>query len=497
MATIPRIFFERFGRTGPTDDYAVFGSKRAGDPTKTKDIAEIQSLEAWLLGLKDAILSSNRAAYLEDMNSLFLVFGYMLAYILQDGVADWDTQTEYRIGSIVKKPGTAELYASRIDANTGNALPSQQTDTNWEFLGTKLTGYRRPNLVWNSVTTVDVEAQSGTANTTQVMFPDGSVRTVTENLATTQKYRRFNITLTSEFTTGTESGGLRSGLSETAATWYSLYAVKSQIDDTKFVIVGDTTLPLAANFATLNSRYTTNGWLYLGMIRNGCGYDVSSSGGSAALGSTAGLDIMAFEQAGSRFKFKAYSTHLITANGGPGDVYTVDGSLLLGTGSGTTGINNVAVWTYTAGVGTRDIPDHIKNVDIKVTAYGDGSPAFGLVYFGSVSDDISAQSGELTVALLRDTLAVLSATSDPMERSAIVASYYLQLAFYRARLSIKGPNSATQRMAVWGLEEWRAADGIKMFSSNTDSANFADDIRAGVLLKGWEDPVLAALNNAI
>lgn len=132
-----------------------------------------------------------------------------------------------------------------------------------------ITSYRRPNLTHQSITTVDVEPNTGTSNQTKIIFPDGNVRTVTEDTSSTNKYRRFDITATAQFTSGTEDSGLRSGISETTNTWYAIYAVKSLIDSTKFVLVGDTTLPTSSNVSTLDGRYGSNSWVYLGTIRNG------------------------------------------------------------------------------------------------------------------------------------------------------------------------------------------------------------------------------------
>ncbi len=138
MAKKPRIAFIPFGQDGPTDDFAVFGSKKEGSPTKTKDIALIQGDAPWVQGLKDAILASNRAAYLEDVNSVFLVMGYMLGYLFQEGVPEWDPSTEYDIGSVVKGPGTSELYASLTNGNQGNALPSMVDNTDWQYISSAI-----------------------------------------------------------------------------------------------------------------------------------------------------------------------------------------------------------------------------------------------------------------------------------------------------------------------------------------------------------------------
>ncbi len=196
-----------------------------------------------------------------------------------------------------------------------------------------LFGYRRPNLTFIGVTSVDVENNTGTANQTTIVFPDGTIRSVTEDTSSTHKYRRFIITATAEFTTGTEDSGLYSGLSETNNTWYAIYAVKSAIDTTKFVLVGTTTLPLRANFATLNTNLGTNGWVYLGLIRNGDG--VSAAG-----------DILNFSQSGGITTFRNSYT-------GPSTSVTSTGLLLAAAAVPNT-------WAYSAGTGTTSVPNHIS-----------------------------------------------------------------------------------------------------------------------------------------
>lgn len=184
--------------------------------------------------------------------------------------------------------------------------------------------YRRPVLKFISVTQVDVENNTDTNNQTQIIFPDMSIRSVTEDTSSTNKYRRFDITATASFTSGTEDSGLRSGLSEAANTWYAIYAVKSQISSLNFVLVGDTTLPLQANYSTLNSRYGTDSWVYLGIIRNG---DNAS----------ATTDILNFIQSGAYTRFKNTSGTIVGSKFGSG---AVPQTYTLSNGTGTTDIPN-------------------------------------------------------------------------------------------------------------------------------------------------------------
>ncbi len=136
MAKLTRQTLKLFGSSGATADFAKFGSQAATAPVKTKDISVIQALAAWDEGWQDAV-AIGEAPYLEDMNGLLYVHSYEAVYNFQEGVAEWDTGTNYFIGGVVKYLGNAgyvEFYASRIDNNLANAPSTRVTDANWSFL---------------------------------------------------------------------------------------------------------------------------------------------------------------------------------------------------------------------------------------------------------------------------------------------------------------------------------------------------------------------------
>lgn len=136
--------------------------------------------------------------------------------------------------------------------------------------------YRRPVLFWINVTSVDVEANTGIANKTCIMFSNEQ-RCVTEDTSSTNVNRRFIITAVANFTSGTEDSGLI-GATEAINTWYAIYAVKSQINSANFVLVGTTVTPhsvtgnvatTGGNFTVLNNMFGKDAWVYLGMVANG------------------------------------------------------------------------------------------------------------------------------------------------------------------------------------------------------------------------------------
>lgn len=156
----------------------------------------------------------------------------------------------------------------------------------WEQVK-QLWSYRRPRMVWSSITQIAAEANAQDLTNTVVLFPDGQVRIGTPSAMVITRNANWA-------DAGTLQGGLRPSLTEASNTWYAIYLVKSTkagaLDS--FVVVGDTVTPnTAANFTTLNSTYGTSGWVYLGMVRNG------------DQGSTAN-DLLDFDQNGNYTRFR-------------------------------------------------------------------------------------------------------------------------------------------------------------------------------------------------
>lgn len=199
-----------------------------------------------------------------------------------------------------------------------------------------LFNYRRPQLIWTSVTTVDISvAIPASPNRAVVIFPDGERR---EEGVT----RQFIITQNAVLTTSGKQTGLRTSLSEATNTWYAIYAVKCS-DGPGFVLVGDTTLPSHATISTLDGFYGTDSWVYLGMIRNG-----DNAGATG--------DILDFVQSGSFTLLRNLCS--------PSAFNTV--GLKLATSASTASLT----YTVTNGIGTTDIPNHIENQLYQVAATG-------------------------------------------------------------------------------------------------------------------------------
>lgn len=108
-----------------------FGSKvGAGTPNYTVDPDVIQGRSNWGDGWISAIDSGTKAPYVQDMNGFCLVMAYQIAYILQQGIPEWNALTTYYEESVVQA-NSGQWFVSLIDNNVGNAPPSSTSDSNW------------------------------------------------------------------------------------------------------------------------------------------------------------------------------------------------------------------------------------------------------------------------------------------------------------------------------------------------------------------------------
>lgn len=130
MAKIPVKFQKLFGGSlAAPNNIAQFGSLAASAPAYSLDPAVIQGLPAFLNGLAAALINAPgglASPALQDLNALFYLFTYQLAYLKQAGLAEWDSSVTYYTGSWAQD-GAGIPYISVQDNNTNRAL----TDTNW------------------------------------------------------------------------------------------------------------------------------------------------------------------------------------------------------------------------------------------------------------------------------------------------------------------------------------------------------------------------------
>ena len=125
MAKILRALQKVFGdNVVATDNIAQFGSLKAGSPQFSKDPSVIQGLNAYLEGWKSAVVNNNAPA-LQDENALHYLWSRQLAYLFQAGIPEYDTATEYHLGSFVQDAGV--VYRSIQNTNENHPL----TDGAW------------------------------------------------------------------------------------------------------------------------------------------------------------------------------------------------------------------------------------------------------------------------------------------------------------------------------------------------------------------------------
>ncbi len=123
MPKIQRQTQKIFGQQAGSRQITAFGTAKTENPVYTTDIAQIQNsnfLQGWL-----SALLPDKAPYEEDMNALFYAITSQLAYIFQEGFPEYDPNTEYNNGSLVKSvdnQGNITIYKSLVNDNIGNPL---------------------------------------------------------------------------------------------------------------------------------------------------------------------------------------------------------------------------------------------------------------------------------------------------------------------------------------------------------------------------------------
>lgn len=125
MTKIQRTKQEIFANQAGSRQITAFGTAKNENPTFTNDVSQIQNnnfLQGWL-----SALLPDKAPWEEDMNALFYVITKQLAYLFQEGIAEYNSTTEYSKNSLVKAFGGNTIYYSLTDNNIGNNL----SDTNY------------------------------------------------------------------------------------------------------------------------------------------------------------------------------------------------------------------------------------------------------------------------------------------------------------------------------------------------------------------------------
>lgn len=136
MAKLPRKTQKIFC-SNPTSENqtSVFGTMKTANKQYSSDIEILQSNVAYEQGWKSATIASYKP-FMEDFNTLNYINTSQLAYLFQQGVAEWDSGTTYYINSIVKAVtpnGDLKLYRSLTDDNINNN-PTASDSVHWTLL---------------------------------------------------------------------------------------------------------------------------------------------------------------------------------------------------------------------------------------------------------------------------------------------------------------------------------------------------------------------------
>ena len=145
MAKLTRETAKIFGETASTTNTPVeigqFGSAKAGTYNATGDIATIQSLSAWSNGWIDAVTPTDQFPPLPEMTAVHKVLSYQNAYVLQQGMPEWDSATTYYANGFCSQGGL--IYRSIEDNNLNNS--PADSPTKWEIYGA-ITDYANQSL---------------------------------------------------------------------------------------------------------------------------------------------------------------------------------------------------------------------------------------------------------------------------------------------------------------------------------------------------------------
>lgn len=132
-----KVFGETASAVGTDPDIGPeigqFGSAKAGTYNGTNDIDVIQSLPAWSNGWIDAVTPSQQFPTLPERTAVDYVQSYQNAYLLQKGIAEWDSATVYYTTSYCQHNGG--IYRSKVNDNIGNTPVANTSNGYWQYLG--------------------------------------------------------------------------------------------------------------------------------------------------------------------------------------------------------------------------------------------------------------------------------------------------------------------------------------------------------------------------
>jgi hypothetical protein len=149
----------------PSNQIAVFGSLAAGSPSFSGDVAAIQSA-AWLTGWTgavEAVSGGTTQPTLEDDNAINYVVTSQIAYLLQQGVAEWDSATTYFTNSVVQYNG--DFWFSLTDNNAGAEPDTSPSAWSSYSQNLKAKGIAKAWIIFNGVSGAIIDSYNVTSLT--------------------------------------------------------------------------------------------------------------------------------------------------------------------------------------------------------------------------------------------------------------------------------------------------------------------------------------------
>ena len=114
MTNLQRITGKTFGETataiGNDPQIGQFGSAKAGTYIGTTDVATIQSLPAWSNGFVDSVTPTTQFPPLPEVTGALKVLSHQENYILQHGIPEWDSATDYHTNCYCSKNGKVASF---------------------------------------------------------------------------------------------------------------------------------------------------------------------------------------------------------------------------------------------------------------------------------------------------------------------------------------------------------------------------------------------------
>lgn len=126
MARINRATQKIFGSNANSTAITQFGTAKNENPTYITDgnVENIQANPSFLTGWVNS-LEQDLAPFMQDSNALWYMITSQVAYILKNGIAEYDAETSYDLGDLAKviqQNGTVVVYKSLQNDNIGHAI---------------------------------------------------------------------------------------------------------------------------------------------------------------------------------------------------------------------------------------------------------------------------------------------------------------------------------------------------------------------------------------